>query len=60
MKSMPKHLKKYWLIQEKASADNPRVFSFLAGPIQGEENLWRNTTSLSLIPYYATLIVSIF
>ncbi|HFK2575737.1 TPA: type VII secretion protein EsaA [Enterococcus faecalis] len=39
-------------------ADNPRVFSFLASPIQGE-GIFGETRQVSLIPYYATLIVSI-
>ncbi|MFG5604709.1 type VII secretion protein EsaA, partial [Enterococcus faecalis] len=36
-------------------ADNPRVFSFLASPIQGE-GIFGETRQVSLIPYYATLI----
>jgi type VII secretion EsaA-like protein len=39
-------------------ADNPQVFNFLSGPIQGE-GIFGETRQSSLIPYYATLIVSI-
>ena len=36
-------------------ADNPRVFSFLASPIQGE-GIFGETRQVSLIPYYATSV----